>query len=150
VEQNDDIVSLWLAAKRMTALLEQHAETELRSQLGLSLSTYALLTTLQSANDGVNQQEVARFLGLAKSSVSRQIEAAAAAGLLVVSPSPLSRRENTVVLTAAGARLATAADDIVCAIGPAEAAPEIAAASSALQRVLGTLGASEGAASPSA
>jgi len=150
VQQNDDIVSLWLAAKRMTALLEHHAETELRSRLGLSLSTYALLSTLQAANATVNQQEVARFLGLAKSSVSRQIEAAAAAGLVVVTPSALSRRENTVVLTEAGARLATEADDIVCAIGPGAAAAEIAAASVALQRVLDTMGAPEQTASPTA
>jgi len=132
----DDITRLWLLARRVSTQLERSAEAELRARLDLPLPLYALLTTLHSTDHGVNQQEVAELLGLAKSSVSRQIEAAARAGLVAVAPSTASRRENSVTLTAAGRELVVAADEIVCALGPASASAEIAAASAALEAML--------------
>jgi DNA-binding MarR family transcriptional regulator len=133
---DDDITRLWLLARRVAAQLERSAEAELRAKLDLALPLYALLTTLNSTEHGVNQQEVAELLGLAKSSVSRQIEAAAKAGLVSVQTSTISRRENSVTLTESGRELVIEADAIVCALGPPSASAEVASASAALEAML--------------
>lgn len=137
ITQSDDITELWLLARRTAAALERRAETELQSALGLSLSTFALLSTLDAHHCDLNQQEAADLLGLTKGSVSRQVEAALSAGLLETTPGP-SRREKVQQLTPKGRRVLESAYGILGSIAP-ESAPARGGAMSALAKVLTAL-----------
>lgn len=86
----------------MSSRIESRLDTQLRTESGISASTYAVLCALRRPDDALSQQAVADGLGLDKSSVSRRIKEAAALGLVSVEPSSSSRRENAVSITAAG------------------------------------------------
>lgn len=136
--QADDITELWLLARRTTASLERRGEAELQARLGLSLSLFALLSTLDAHDCDLNQQEAADLLGLTKGSVSRQVESAVAAGLLETAPRGSSRREKVQQLTPAGRGVLRKAYGILGAIAPETAAAR-AAAMVALTEVLAVL-----------
>jgi DNA-binding MarR family transcriptional regulator len=136
--QADDVTELWLLARRTAASLERIAEAELQSELGLSLSLFALLSTLDAHDCHVNQQEAADLLGLTKSSVSRQVEAAVAAGLLEQGAQTPSRREKVQQLTPAGREILGRAYGILGALAPRSSAAR-ASAAIALTEVLETL-----------
>lgn len=135
--QPDDITELWLLARRTAASLERRAETELQAQLGLSLSLFALLSTLDAHDCDLNQQEAADLLGLTKGSVSRQVESAVAAGLLEPATGG-SRREKVQQLTPAGRSVLRKAYGILASITPDTAAAR-AIAMTALTEVLEAL-----------
>lgn len=125
-------------------MLERAADHALTERLGISTTAYALLTTLSAHETRVTQQEVADLLGLSKSSVSRQIDAAIGAGHLRVSDSAPSRRDKSVELTAAGRRIVAEGDVLVENLlpGGADAAasdPDIADAIRALEAIAARL-----------
>jgi DNA-binding MarR family transcriptional regulator len=66
---------------------------------------------LQGLND--HQKRIADRLGLTKGTVSRQIDAAVAAGLMTVKVAPHTRRENAVALTRAGTSLVRRGDALM-------------------------------------
>lgn len=136
--QADDVTELWLLARRTAASLERRAEAELQAQLGLSLSLFALLSTLDAHDCDLNQQEAADLLGLTKSSVSRQVEAAVAAGLLETAARGSSRREKVQQLTRSGRVVLAKAYGILGSIAPESAAAR-AAATASLTAVLAAL-----------
>lgn len=135
------LVDLWIAARRVTASIEGMAERRLQEELGVGLGLYALLATLDSTDCQVNQQEVATLLGVAKSSASRQVDAARRAGFLEVRPSEASRRENAMVLTPAGSALVRRAEELLDALpSPGGAGPAVVAeATGALTAILPAL-----------
>lgn len=134
------MVDLWIAARRVTASIEGMAERRLQDELGVGLPLYALLATLESADCRVNQQEVAALLGVAKSSASRQVDAAKRGGFLEVRPSDVSRRENAMVLTPAGSALVRRAEELLDALPvPAGGPGVVAEATGALTAVLPAL-----------
>lgn len=135
--QADDITELWLLARRTTASLERRGEAELQSRLGLSLSLFALLSTLDAHDCDLNQQEAADLLGLTKGSVSRQVETAVTAGLLEPGTGG-SRREKVQQLTRRGRSVLREAYGILGSIAPESAAAR-AAATLALTEVLEAL-----------
>ncbi|HEY9424076.1 MAG TPA: hypothetical protein VIP54_04685, partial [Microterricola sp.] len=79
-----------------------------------------------------NQQVIASLVGMNKSSVSRHVDAAAQAGLVVAEVSAESRRDKTVRLTASGRTLVERGRAIV-----ARRAPRIPAQQ--LEQTLATL-----------
>ena len=135
--QTDDITELWLLARRTTAALERRGEAELQAKLGLSLSLFALLSTLDAHDCDLNQQEAADLLGLTKGSVSRQVESAVSAGLLEPGIGG-SRREKVQQLTPAGRGVLRKAYRVLGSIAPDSAAAR-AAAAVALTEVLAAL-----------
>lgn len=112
------LVELFLAARKTSSLLERRMDQALRHELGLSLPMYGLLSALCAQECDINQQEIADLLGLSKSSVSRQVDAAAQAGLLTSSGSPSSRREKVMELTERGRALVVKADAVLAACDP--------------------------------
>ncbi|GAB7191794.1 hypothetical protein NUM3379_25020 [Kineococcus sp. NUM-3379] len=95
------VTDLWYLARRAVHRWERVLDAELREAVGHPLGTYALLCALQEPAC-TNQQDVAGMLGLTKGSVSRQVDAAVRAGLVVAEVSPSSRREKQVRPTPAG------------------------------------------------
>ena len=137
--QAEDVMDLWLLARRTAAILERRAETALQAELGLPLSLYALLSTLDAHDCEVNQQETADLLGLTKSSVSRQVEAAVAAGLLEQTLRAGSRREKVQQFTPVGRDVLDRAYGILASLAP-DSAREQQAATASLAALLGRIG----------
>ena len=106
------VAELWYLARRAVHRLERAADRDLRAAAGLPLATYVLLRALDDPACG-NQQGIADVLGLTKGSVSRQVEQAAAAGLVTAEVSASSRRDKVVRLTDAGRRAVAAADEVL-------------------------------------
>lgn len=130
------VADLWIATRRVSALLEREAERVLGRELGLSTTTYALLSTLSAHPDHITQQAIADLLGLTKSSISRHMDAATAAGYIAPAAQPSSRRDRAVELTPLGREAVRRADDIVERIVPsASDDADVAAATRALAAV---------------
>ena len=110
---NDDLAQLWLLTRRVASLMDRAGEALIRSSLDISMSQFLVLSVVDAHPGRINQQAVADRLGLTKGSVSRQIDAAVAAGLMTVTVSPESRREHVVALTPAGTRLVRRGDRLV-------------------------------------
>ncbi len=118
---------------RVHALLEAHAADH-----GISLIQMRLLGILRDRRPTVN--ELARLLGLDKSSVSGLVDRAERRGLVARSPSPHDGRSVLVSLTTGGRRLArTVSDafdtDVEALLAPLSQA-EGDALTAVLQRVL--------------
>ena len=110
---DDDVAQLWLLTRRVAGLMDRSGEALLRPSLGISMAQYLVLSVVDAHPGPLNQQAVADRLGLTKGTVSRQIDAAVAAGLMTVEVSPESRRENLVALTPQGTRLVRRGDRLV-------------------------------------
>ncbi|GAA3863207.1 hypothetical protein GCM10022381_04060 [Leifsonia kafniensis] len=101
-DSSAQLLELWLSARTAVTNLERALGERVQTECRASLATYTLLCTLSAPDDPLNQQAIAAVLGLNKSSVSRQVDAAVKDGYATVDASPLSRREKTVVVTARG------------------------------------------------
>ena len=132
--EGGDVAELWYLARRAVHRLERTLDRELRVATGQPLSTYALLCALDEPLCA-NQQGIAEVLGLTKGSVSRQLDAAARAGLVTVTVSPTSRRDNVVTLTPAGADVVGRGREVVGQYALPAGREELAAALAVLAAV---------------
>jgi DNA-binding MarR family transcriptional regulator len=89
---------------RADLLSRRAADQQLGERIGVGRAMFLILDMLDGAG-ARSQQEIADHLGLTKAAVSRHIATARDRGWLDARPSPASRRENSVTLTAAGAEL---------------------------------------------
>lgn len=112
LEGLDDLAVLWMLVRRAAAVSERQGEALFRAELGISLPQFLVLSVIDAHPGALNQQRVAERLGLTKGTVSRQLEQAVGAGLVRVSPSAVSRRENVVELTEAGNALVRRGDAV--------------------------------------
>jgi DNA-binding MarR family transcriptional regulator len=109
-ELPDDFASLWQLTRRIGTVMDRRSDAICRQELGTSFAQFLVLSVVDAYPGELNQQTIADRLGLTKGTVSRQLDAAAAAGLMTVQPARHSRRENTVALTAAGTALVRKGD----------------------------------------
>lgn len=106
----DDLATLWYLVRRVAGLMDRQGEALFRSELGISLAQFLVLSVVDAHPGHLSQQAVADRLGLTKGTVSRQIDNAAAAGLMSVQTAAHTRRENAVALTDAGTALVRRGD----------------------------------------
>jgi DNA-binding MarR family transcriptional regulator len=106
----DDLATFWYLTRRVTALMDRAGEALFQRELGISLAQFLVLSVVDAHPGPLNQQTVADRLGLTKGTVSRQIDAAVAAGLMSVETAAHNRRENVVSLTPAGTDLVRRGD----------------------------------------
>ncbi len=129
---SDDMATLWYLTRRAAALMDRAGERLFRAELGISLAQFLVLSVVDAHPGLLNQQVVADRLGLSKGTISRQLEAAVDAGLMMVEVSPHSRRENVVSLTSKGSALVRRGDKAVAEAQPSDlsslSASELAAA----------------------
>lgn len=91
---------------RADLLSRRVADQRLRRRIGMGRATFLILDMLaDTGGDGMSQQAIADHLGLTKAAVSRHIAAACDRGWLSARTSPVSRRENSIDLTAEGRKL---------------------------------------------
>lgn len=108
----DDFATLWLLIRRTAGAMDRQGEALFRRELGISLAQFLVLSVVDAHPGPLSQQAVADRVGLTKGTVSRQIEAAAGAGLLTVQTAAHTRRENAVALTDAGTALVRQGDTL--------------------------------------
>jgi len=106
----DDLATLWYLVRRVAGQFDRQGDALFRGELGVSLAQFLVLSVVDAYPGQLSQQAVADRLGLTKGTVSRQIEAAVAAGLMTVETAPHTRRENAVALTRAGTALVRRGD----------------------------------------
>ncbi len=109
-ELPDDLATLWYLIRRAAALMDRQGEALFRRELGISLAQFLVLSVVDAHPGSLSQQAVADRVGLTKGTVSRQIDTAAAAGLMNVRVAAHTRRENAVSLTETGTALVRRGD----------------------------------------
>jgi DNA-binding MarR family transcriptional regulator len=107
------VADFWFLVRKSASLMDRGGEAFFRDGLGISLAQFMVLSVVDAHPGDFNQQAVADLLGLTKGTVSRQIDQASAAGLLVARVSDSSRREKTMALTPAGTALVRRGDDLL-------------------------------------
>jgi DNA-binding MarR family transcriptional regulator len=142
-EMPDDLATLWYLVRRVAGLMDRQGDALFRDQLGISLAQFLVLSVVDAHPGALSQQAVADRVGLTKGTVSRQIDAAVAAGLMTVRTAAHSRRENAVGLTEAGTALVRRGDELTQAaraamLGSIEP-DELTAAVGVLRRMLEAL-----------
>ena len=135
----DDLVELWQATRRAASVAEREFDAQLRELLGTSLTQYSLLSVLGGGEHAITIDTLASHLGLTKSSVSRQVDAAIAAGLVSVAPAAGSRREKPVEATPEGLALIARGDELLSALATAVLGDVPRGEFDATLRTLGTL-----------
>jgi DNA-binding MarR family transcriptional regulator len=91
---------------RAALLSDRVGERMFHDRIGAGRAVYLLLRTVDETPGGVvSQQSLAGRLGLTKGAVSRHAATAQHQGWLTTAASPISRRENALVLTQAGREL---------------------------------------------
>lgn len=91
---------------RADLLSRRLADLRFGERIGIGRAMFLILDLLADAGaDPLSQQAIVDRLGLTKAAVSRHIAAGREQGWLRAESSAASRRENSVVLTAAGRRL---------------------------------------------
>jgi len=101
----DELATLWYLIRRAAGLMDHQGEVLLRRELGISLAQFLVLSVVDAHPGPLSQQAIADRVG-----VSRQIDHAAAAGLMTVRVAAHTRRENAVTLTQAGTALVRQGD----------------------------------------
>jgi DNA-binding MarR family transcriptional regulator len=132
----DDLATLWYLIRRVAAVMDRQGDALCHRELGISLAQFLVLSVVDAYPGPLSQQAIADRLGLTKGTVSRQIDAAAAAGLMSVQVAPHTRRENAVALTKAGTALVRRGDALMQGSRTAMLG---ALATADLQAVLGAL-----------
>ena len=111
------LVELWTASRRAIAAVEKRLDAALQERVGIPFATYAVLCTIAELSQReLSQQHIADVLGIDKSSVSRQLDAAARVGLVTSTPSAESRRSRSVALTEAGREALRKSEAVVAEI----------------------------------
>jgi DNA-binding MarR family transcriptional regulator len=109
-ELPDELATLWYLIRRVAGLMDRQGEALFRRELGISLAQFLVLSVVDAHPGPLSQQAIADRVGLTKGTVSRQIDHAAAAGLMTVRVASHTRREHAVVLTEAGTALVRRGD----------------------------------------
>jgi DNA-binding MarR family transcriptional regulator len=139
----DDLATLWYLVRRVAAVMDRQGDALCHRELGISLAQFLVLSVVDAYRGPLSQQAIADRLGLTKGTVSRQIDAAATAGLMSVQVAPHTRRENAVALTKAGTALVRRGDALMqgsrTAMLGALAPAELQAVLGALRALLRTL-----------
>ena len=92
--------------------LRQQTDQILQERLGIGMSQFKLLITLQDRPQ-ITQRGLADHLKQTEASISRQVKLLCEKGLLSVTTNPRSHREHIMAITPKGARLTEAAREVV-------------------------------------
>lgn len=94
--------------EHIASVLAKQSDQVLQEQLGIGLSQFKILRTLQT-EPRTTQREIAGTLSQTEASISRQVKLMLSDGLLQSLRNPKDRREHLTVVTPKGERLTEAA-----------------------------------------
>ena len=112
-ELPDELATLWFLIRRTASAMDRQGEALFRSELGISLAQFLVLSVVDAHPGPLSQQAVADRLGLTKGTVSRQIDQAVAGGRMTVELAAHTRREHALSLTAAGTDVVRRGDELM-------------------------------------
>lgn len=92
----------------LSFVIDRQSDQVLRERLGVGFSQFKILTALRQ-REGIQQKQIANYLGQTEAGISRQIGYMGDRGWLISKVNPYNRREHIIVLTDKGTRLAAAA-----------------------------------------
>ncbi|MDB5163665.1 MAG: MarR family transcriptional regulator [Candidatus Saccharibacteria bacterium] len=96
----------------LSTALDRQSDLLLQERLDIGFSQFKILMALKW-HQGVQQRQIAEYLGQTEASVSRQIKLLHEAGLLTSKVSPTSKRERVTSLTEKGNKRADLAKDLL-------------------------------------
>ena len=97
---------------QLVARMARESDQILQEQLGIGLSQYKILRTLET-QPHVRQRVIASNLGQTEASISRQIKLLTEKGMLTAEKNPDNLREHLADLTMRGQRLIAAAEQVL-------------------------------------
>ena len=97
---------------QLVAKMARESDQILQEQLGIGLSQYKILRTLES-QPHVRQRIIASNLGQTEASISRQIKLLGEKGMLIAEKNPDNLREHLADLTLRGQRIIAAAEQVL-------------------------------------
>jgi len=112
-ELPDELATLWFLIRRAASTMDRQGEALFRSELGISLPQFLVLSVVDAHPGPLSQQAVADRLGLTKGTVSRQIDHAVSSGLMTVEVAAHTRREHALALTPEGTRIVRRGDALM-------------------------------------
>jgi DNA-binding MarR family transcriptional regulator len=112
METDDTTQGILYYVQHLAVLIGRQSDQILQEQLGIGLSQFRILQTLQ-ANTAIQQKQVASLLGLTEASVSRQAKIMLTKGMIFAKVNPQNRREHLLVISPKGERLLAAGVQIV-------------------------------------
>jgi len=98
--------------QHVATLLARQSDQVLQEQLGVGLSQFKILRTLE-VNPRIQQRQIADLLGQTEASVSRQIKLLKAKHMIASAVNPINRREHLTTLLPRGIRVLEAASDVL-------------------------------------
>lgn len=96
----------------LSSQLDRQSDQLLQDRLDIGFSQFKILMALKW-HQGVQQRQIAEYLGQTEASVSRQIKLLHEAGLLTSRVSPKSKRERVTTLTEKGNKRAEQAKELL-------------------------------------
>jgi len=94
------------------SLLARQSDQVLQEQLGIGMSQFKILRSLQT-NPHIQQRQIANLLGQTEASISRQIKLLHDKHMIETAVNPQNRREHLTTLTAKGAKVVSAAMEVL-------------------------------------
>lgn len=88
----------------LSFMIDQQSDQILRDRLSLGFSQFKIMVALRT-REGVQQKQIAKFLGQTEASISRQIAYMDNKGWIENQVNPRNRREHRITLTLKGQRL---------------------------------------------
>lgn len=108
----EPINSLSYLLQHTPTIMYRQSDQLLQERLGIGMSQFKLLMMLKFTPN-IQQRTLAESLGQTEASISRQTKLLTERGMLDVAINPDNKREHITTLTAKGAKIADAANDIL-------------------------------------
>ncbi len=107
----DDSCSL---LTHLAFVIGRQADQILQERLGIGNSQYRILAVLNTDNNAlIGQKDIASRLGQTEASISRQVKELVNRGYISIETNRLNRRKHEVTLTDKGARIVSAAMEVL-------------------------------------
>jgi DNA-binding MarR family transcriptional regulator len=100
--------SLGYTLHRLGFVMDRQSDMLLQEKFGIGFSQFKIMIALLK-HEGIQQREIAEFLGQTEASISRQIKAMSREGLILSRRDAANRRQRITSLTAKGGQVATSA-----------------------------------------
>ena len=112
MKTDDTTQGILYYVQHLAVLISKQSDQILQEQLGIGMSQFRILQTLQT-NVAIQQKQVASILGLTEASVSRQTKIMLIKGMIYTEVNPQNRREHLMAISPKGERLLEAGAQII-------------------------------------
>jgi DNA-binding MarR family transcriptional regulator len=112
MQHEDQPEAIGYLLQHVASTLQRQSDQVLQERLGIGMSQYRILTTLQ-ASPNTSQRQMADSLGQTEASISRQVKLLQERGMLQMQIDPSEKRKHIARPTAKGLKITEAAREIL-------------------------------------